>query len=521
LATLAVATPSAVAAPGTVTDTDFAGGTPDANTAVAAGNLQLARKPFTEDFNGGPGLPAGMESTPWAAGGAATMAAGAMTVDGTLVSDQEAVSPPQTLSFRAKFGAETFEHAGFGVALDNDQPFAMFSTNNTTDSLFARTSIPGGAAVNTPLGLDPTVERDYRIEWTATDVRFYVNGALVPTPTAAITAPMRPIFSDAAVGGQSLSVLSMERQLFPANGTFESRVLDAGDARAVWGMLSATSTGSAVSYETRTGNSATPDGSWSAFQPLGASNAVQSPMGRYIEYKATLSTTNPTLTPVVDQVAIGYDVDDVKPVARIDGVDVSGTTASVRFASSDADVARFECSLDGGAFATCTSPKAFAGLAAGAHAVAVRAVDKAGNAGDAASRSFSIAAPPSTGGGGTPSTGGGGTTTPGATDVAISLVRRSVRANKGGIVKLQLKCRRGERRCTITVRLKRGGKVVASRTVRVDSGATRTVSLRLAKSVRRALATKRSVKLSARLVARDAAGHTQTITRTLTVKAPR
>jgi hypothetical protein len=524
LAALAVAAPSALAAPGAVTDSEFTGGTADANTAVVAGNVQLARKPSTEEFDGAT-LPTGMASTPWAAGGAGTVAAGALSVDGTLISDQAALSGPQTLRFRAKFGAEHFEHAGLGVGLGENEPFAIFSTNNTTDTLWARTSVPGGAAENTPLALDPTIERDYRIEWTPTQVQFYVDNVLFATHPIAITASMRPIFSDADVGGQSLSVASTERQLFPASGTFTSAPLDAGDARAAWGTLNATGSGASVSYETRTGNTATPDASWSAFQALGANDAVQSPMGRYIQYRATLSTSDATVTPGVEQVAIGYDIDDVKPVARIDGVDVSGTTASVGFASADSDLARLECSLDGGAFVTCTSPKAFGALAPGAHTVAVRAVDKAGNVGDAATRGFSIAASPGGGGGTTAPPSGGGTAQPPAhtvaTAVAVSLAKLNVRASKGGVVKLQLKCLRGEQRCTIELRLKRAGKVVAAKSVRIDSGATRTVSLRLSKSARRALAAKRSLKLKASLAARDSAGNVKSITRTLTVKAPR
>lgn len=86
--------------------------------------------------------------------------------------------------------------------------------------------------------------------------------------------------------------------------------------------------------------------------------------------------TGATLTATVSPPAGGTPPETTLGTAPT-GV-VASSSASIAFSSGTAGV-RFECSLDGAPFATCTPPATVSGLADGPHVFDVRAIDAAGN----------------------------------------------------------------------------------------------------------------------------------------------
>jgi len=85
------------------------------------------------------------------------------------------------------------------------------------------------------------------------------------------------------------------------SGIYTSVVFDA--ARAVtWGAASWTASvpaGTTLVVETRSGNTATPDGSWSDWAAVTNGQTIASPPGRYFQYRVKLASTGISLTPVL------------------------------------------------------------------------------------------------------------------------------------------------------------------------------------------------------------------------------
>ena len=62
--------------------------------------------------------------------------------------------------------------------------------------------------------------------------------------------------------------------------------------------------GTQIAYDTRSGATPQPDGSWSAWQPVGAGGAIASPAARYIQYRARMTSSTGVVSPTLKRVQI-------------------------------------------------------------------------------------------------------------------------------------------------------------------------------------------------------------------------
>jgi uncharacterized repeat protein (TIGR02543 family) len=253
-------------------------------------------------------------SFPWT-GGTSTVAGGILSVDGARYNSQPATTtfgPGSVLECVATFGASDFQHIGFGGGTDaigtggiynGDDPWAMFSTYNTTNAVYAR--VYDGATFydyTIPQNLIGTAH-NYRIEWRATEVEFFVDGTSVHLESATIPGTMRPAISDFNSGGPAVAVDWMEVRPYLSPGSFESRVFDAGVAKD-WEAFTWTAdlpAGTSLAMSVRTGSVLPLTG---AYTPIASSGDLVNSTDQYIQYRADLATSDGSVSPLLQSVSL-------------------------------------------------------------------------------------------------------------------------------------------------------------------------------------------------------------------------
>ncbi len=366
---------------------DFSAGNTGPDTTVTdTGNGELTLKPTEGSDFSGSSLPSGWsQRDQWNPGGSATVSGGNLVVDGASAGTDATYGPGRTLEFEATFSNTPFAHAGFGVDYNTSPNWAMFSVK-PDGNLYARSN--NGSEQETSLGtglLDSP--HTYRIEWDAGEVRYFVDGGLVATHTISFGATeLRPLVSDYNTGGGALTVNWLRMTPYPGSGTFTSRVFDAGSA-AQWGPLtweSQTPAGTSIAISVRTGDTASPDGSWSGWTPIAASGDDMPGTSRYAQYRAELTSSNADLTPILSKVVLSFELipDTTDPTVTINRPYDGGRYS--RFANPKPELnADYSCHDADSGIASCVGTVAdgdpFDRSSTGTKTFTVTATDNAGN----------------------------------------------------------------------------------------------------------------------------------------------
>jgi hypothetical protein len=128
-------------------------------------------------------------------------------------------------------------------------------------------------------------------------------------------------------------------------GSYESEPRDA-QVVAAWGAISwrgSTPSGTDVEISTRSGNTPTPDDTWSAWSPAYKDrngSPIVSPKARYLQWRAVLNGKNET--PILTSVTAAYLQRNLRPEVQSITVHPPGIVFQKPFSTGDPDLAGFE-----------------------------------------------------------------------------------------------------------------------------------------------------------------------------------
>ena len=237
--------------------------------------------------------------------------------------------PVTTVESSVRFSGLPWEHVGWG-GLDFGNAWAIFSTYNTTTSLFARTN-PGTNEQVTNLGPIPSGFHTYRIHrqvvsQTSDVVTYFVDGVQVAQHTVA-TLPAMYVYQ--SHNGGTTQTLDIDRiwvyPSYTASATYQSCTMDIGQTSSTWTTANWSVTapaGTSFDLRTRTSADGTSWTSWSS--PMTSTgSAIASPVGRYLQYLAEFATTDPSQSPVLDSVTMRFTNGPLPLSLSIDDVAVA------------------------------------------------------------------------------------------------------------------------------------------------------------------------------------------------------
>jgi hypothetical protein len=295
------------------TVSDFNAGTQSGTSVTNAPTVGVQLAPaFFDDFSG-TDLNSSWTTNDWSAQGGGTYS---LTVANSIVSvaggavTSTATYTNSVIEANLNFGAASGQD--FGLATDlstvDGSNWALFSTFGTNDTLYARVN-SNGTTTDVSLGALPTGFHVYTIVPITTGFQFLVDGTLQTTINATFPSGTQAnivlsSFTDTALQADWVRVAS-----YPSSGTFTSSVFDSGKSGTAWGLANWTANlpaGTTLTIQTRSGDTATPDSTWSDWAAVTNGGTVASPSSRYLQYRIVLTTSDPTLTPTLFSISFNW-----------------------------------------------------------------------------------------------------------------------------------------------------------------------------------------------------------------------
>jgi hypothetical protein len=344
---------------GTLTDTEI--------TSVGDGEFQLASaSSFTDDFTEPDGPAANWTPFPASGGGPTPvwnvtsnvyvheLNSASGTYHPSMLSPSNSPNGDFVFSSRQRIVQVT----GLGVlgivvgALDTETYyFVQWAKGQNAVKIYRRPGFPLIGQATTADPVDGTWY-DMRIEMVGTTFNVYIDDVLILTASDPAYLPGQigllgyqgslNEYDDVAVTGSFLA----------ASGTYESSVFDAGEVRD---LTTLTYTGSepvntTVGFETR---SSLDNIAFSPWEAVGVGDAVASPDGRYVQYRALLATSDGVSNPVVEQVDVCHDpvAADVTPpvITNLQAIpQPDGVTAIITWDTDEPADSRVDYGVDPG-----------------------------------------------------------------------------------------------------------------------------------------------------------------------------
>ena len=286
---------------------DFTAGTVDAGTYISrTNNGEVILAPALGTEFQGKSLQAGWTSTVLAANGGVAVANNTASIDGASVVGGAGVSSGRSLEFTGTFSGAAGQWAGLTANGSLQGPYAVFGTK-AANTVVVRSFVSGTPVETAVATYKFGQSHKFRIDWNSNTIVYSIDDKQVASQTVAIGQTMQPTALDMTVGDGALQLNYMRLTPYASSGTYTSAVFDAG-AVVTWMNMSFTSvvpagTSAVVSY--RTGNTPTPDNTWTAFTPVPATGAI-SGSSRYLQFSVQETTSSAGQTPAVKDVTTAF-----------------------------------------------------------------------------------------------------------------------------------------------------------------------------------------------------------------------